>query len=53
MAGSMRAARVARRRRPDEPPKVPRELRLIAPRGAIAGTRYPAAQMAALDSERR
>ena len=25
----------------------------LVPRGAIAGTRYPAAHMAALDSERR
>ncbi|WP_240486775.1 aldo/keto reductase [Hyalangium minutum] len=29
------------------------EVEAIAPRGAIAGTRYPAAHMAALDSEKR
>ena len=29
------------------------EVEAIAPRGAIVGTRYPAAAMAALDSERR
>jgi aryl-alcohol dehydrogenase-like predicted oxidoreductase len=29
------------------------EVEAVAPRGAIAGTRYPAAHMAALDSERR
>ena len=29
------------------------EVEAIAPRGSIAGTRYPAAQMAVLDSERR
>jgi aryl-alcohol dehydrogenase-like predicted oxidoreductase len=29
------------------------EVEAIAPRGAVAGTRYPAAQMAALDSETR
>lgn len=29
------------------------EVEAIAPRGAIAGTRYPAAHMASLDSEKR
>jgi hypothetical protein len=29
------------------------EVETIAPRGAIAGTRYPAAHMTALDSEKR
>ena len=29
------------------------EVEPIAPRGAIAGTRYPAAHMTALDSEKR
>jgi aryl-alcohol dehydrogenase-like predicted oxidoreductase len=29
------------------------EVEAIAPRGAVAGTRYPAAQMSLLDSERR
>jgi aryl-alcohol dehydrogenase-like predicted oxidoreductase len=29
------------------------EIETIAPRGAIAGSRYPAAHMASLDSERR
>lgn len=29
------------------------EVEAIAPRGAVAGTRYPAAQMAVLDSEKR
>jgi aryl-alcohol dehydrogenase-like predicted oxidoreductase len=29
------------------------EVEVVAPRGAIAGTRYPAAHMAALDSEKR
>ena len=29
------------------------EVEAIAPRGAIAGTRYPAAHMSALDSEKR
>jgi hypothetical protein len=29
------------------------EVEAIAPRGAIAGTRYPAAHMTSLDSEKR
>ena len=29
------------------------EVEAIAPRGAVAGTRYPAAAMSSLDSERR
>ena len=29
------------------------EVETVAPRGAIAGTRYPAAHMASLDSEKR
>ena len=29
------------------------EIEAIAPRGAIAGTRYPAAHMTSLDSEKR
>ena len=29
------------------------EVDAIAPRGAVAGTRYPAAHMASLDSEKR
>ena len=29
------------------------EVEAIAPRGAIAGSRYPAAHMASLDSEKR
>ena len=29
------------------------EVEAAAPRGAVAGTRYPAAHMSALDSEKR
>jgi hypothetical protein len=29
------------------------EVEAIAPRGAVAGTRYPAAMMSTLDSEKR
>ena len=45
---------LTRRRRPDEPPEVARQLRLIIEANLGAGTRYPAAHIEpSLDSEKR